>query len=128
MLGHGTPQGLIGENGFIINETHADLLRQKNNNVYIWCDANFFINRHQLHGFFTGMIISELGEALLYEVNASVDEINLSNKLFAESIATHIREDAHAIKANVLREYVNEKNTVIKFNRHNLFSKNGSYD
>jgi hypothetical protein len=123
MLGHGTPQGLIGENGFIINETHADLLRRKKNNVYIWCDANFFINRYQLDGFFTGMIISELGEALLYEVNASVDEINLSNKLFAESIATHIREDACAINDNVLRDYVNEKNAVVRFNRHNLFFK-----
>jgi hypothetical protein len=69
------------------------------------------------------MIISELGEALLYEVNASVDEINLSNKLFAESIATHIREDACAINDNVLRDYVNEKNAVVRFNRHNLFFK-----
>jgi hypothetical protein len=68
MMGHGSPSGLFscakfGSNdysGFIIDRTTVELLRQKDNSIFIWCNADRFVNQYQLKGFYTGMFISEV--------------------------------------------------------------------
>lgn len=64
MLGHGTASGLLGFDGFVINDMHANLLKQKDC-VGIWCNAGIYFNRHELNGFYTGMIVSEMDESQL---------------------------------------------------------------
>jgi hypothetical protein len=42
-LGHGVPQGLVGFGRLIINEAHADLFRRQRDNIYIWCNADVYV-------------------------------------------------------------------------------------
>lgn len=119
-LGHGVPQGLLGFNHLIIDESYVDLLRDKNN-VYIWCNANHFVEKHNLSGFATGMIISEVREAQLFNVKASAIDIHVSNRSFAEAVRTGlcrpIMKDcvSHAIA------YYGAKNDVADYNRKNIY-------
>ena len=72
MMGHGSPQGLfsVGQfpdsNPYVIDNSIVKYLKNKSNNLYIWCHASEFVKRNGLQGFCTGMFISELGEALYY--------------------------------------------------------------
>ena len=70
MLGHGNQYGLFSKpnkNGdfkrFLITDRHVQFLREKTC-IGIWCYANVFAERYGLHGLFSGMIISELQEAI----------------------------------------------------------------
>ena len=70
MLGHGNEYGLFSKsdkNGdyrrFLITDRHVQFLRDKTC-IGIWCYANKFAEKYRLHGLFTGMIISELQEAI----------------------------------------------------------------
>lgn len=71
MMGHGSPWGLLsvgqfpGAGSHIIDYDIAQLLKGKWNSVFIWCNADKYVNCHMLKGFFTGMFISEVREALL---------------------------------------------------------------
>jgi len=72
MMGHGSPSGLFAVGQFPTNSPFAsyvigtgmvEALSQKDNSIFIWCNADQFVNRHMLKGFYTGMFISETGEA-----------------------------------------------------------------
>lgn len=69
MLGHGTPSGLLsvgqfpGHYGHIIDDTFAEVLAEKDNNVFVWCNADGYVRWNELQGFYTGMFISEMSEA-----------------------------------------------------------------
>jgi hypothetical protein len=72
MMGHGSPGGLFAMGQFwpqdafsayIIGADMVEALSQKDNSIFIWCNADQFVNRHMLKGFYTGMFISETGEA-----------------------------------------------------------------
>src|SRR5690606_14597319 len=65
MLGHGNENGLFGFDRFVIDSNFVYLLREKIC-VCIWCNADVFVKKYRLKGFYTGMIISEYDEALLY--------------------------------------------------------------
>jgi hypothetical protein len=105
MMGHGGPWGLFGVNFpevLIINDKCVEALSQKDNNIFIWCNADRFVNRHNLKGFYSGMFVSETGEAFYCGVKtfdqASVDE---SNDAFARQLgeclgATRAPEKIHS--------------------------------
>ena len=75
MLGHGSPYGLISTDQFpeagsyIIDDSMVLSLINKTNSVFIWCNANQFVDRHGLEGLNCGMFISEEGEAIYYGFN-----------------------------------------------------------
>jgi len=122
MLGHGTEHGLIGFNHLIIDSTYVYLLRQKEC-ICIWCNANIFVEKYKLKGFYTGMIISECEEALDYCINANQQEINESNQLFSLALKNSI--DNVDFLNEVKQFYTNKNNKVINFNSNNLFYKHG---
>lgn len=99
MLGHGSTDGLFGGNPlgtrYKIDSSLAPLLRTKDT-VCIWCNANVFVEKYKLPGFYTGMMISELGEAIYCGVTATQEEIDYSNKLFSRSV----REAIHCLSFN----------------------------
>src|SRR5664280_434259 len=72
MLGHGSPYGLINTGQFpdaglfIIDDSMALTLKNKRDNVYIWCNADQFVRKHRLTGLNSGMFISEGMEASYY--------------------------------------------------------------
>ena len=118
MLGHGCSRGMFGYGGFVIDRQVAPLLWQKEC-VGIWCYADGFFKEHNLKGLYTGMIISEYAEAVLYLENFSTNHVGHSNRLFAKAFRQHI--DEKRILEKVLAEYVDGENPIIEFNRKNIF-------
>jgi hypothetical protein len=117
MLGHGTEKGLIGFNHLIIDSTYVYLLKDKLC-ICIWCNADKFVKKYELKGFYTGMIISEFEEALMFSIPASYDLLQESNKDFANAIKIAI--DSGNILKVVLENY--EGNLpLIQFNKSNLY-------
>ena len=67
MMGHGSPQGLFavgqfGMQGMIIGHSTVPLLENKEC-IFIWCNADKFVERYNLKGLYSGMFISEVSEA-----------------------------------------------------------------
>lgn len=76
LLGHGCPNGLIDMRyGLVINDSDAEILKDRPNLVCIWCYASSYGKNHYLQGFFSGMYISEPVEASMCEVKATDEEI-----------------------------------------------------
>ena len=129
MMGHGSPGGLfsigqfpIGDrfSGYIIGADMVEALSQKDNNIFIWCNADQFVNRHGLKGFYSGMFVSEVGEAFYCKVETYTQEaVDESNDTFARqlgecllatrapaSIHAQIKEQYGALAAtNLIAEY-----------------------
>ena len=87
LLGHGTEYGLLSSNfdRFIINSKHVQFLRDKEI-IGIWCNADVFAEKYNLHGLFSGMVISELNESIACGVISNEDEINTENDIFAKNL------------------------------------------
>ena len=80
MLGHGNRYGLFSKpdkNGkyerFMITGKHVQFLRGKTC-IGIWCYANMFAEKYGLRGLFSGMIVSELQEAIDLGIPATKEE------------------------------------------------------
>lgn len=116
MLGHGTSDGLLGFGRYVIDKTFARLLRSKEC-VCIWCNADIFVKNYGLNGFYTGMIISELEEAMYCGVESDLKDIEESNKLFASSIRDSF--DSEVVKS-VYKSNINE---VIMYNNQRIYGK-----
>ena len=114
MIGHGTKFGLLGFNRLVIDSTWVYLLREKEC-VCIWCNADLFVLKYGLNGFYTGMIISEYEEALDYSIQTNSDDILQSNLLFADSLKKSFNVD------EIKEHYKSDINAVIMFNMQNLY-------
>jgi len=119
-LGHGSPFGLFSDFELLINDSHADILKDKEV-VAIWCHANQYMEKHELSGFFTGMFISEVMEASMYGIKASHQQIQHSNEQFAIALGKYIDDDEEILQ-KVKFEYKKKGDPVIEFNRVRLFS------
>jgi len=123
MLGHGTDQGLLRhpqQFHLIIDSTFVYLLRKKEC-VCIWCNADVFVMKYDIKGFHTGMIISEYEEAIMFCVKASDVEIDMSNKLFANSIRDSINEK-HILKEVKNKYKILNTNPVVAFNLNHIYN------
>ena len=119
MLGHGCKAGLYGYNYLVIDSTYVQFLRGKHC-VAVWCNANEFVEKYRLTGFYTGMIISEIDESYSYCVKCTYGDIEESNKLFSDALSSSI--DSYNMVDSVLLKYKTVLNPIIKFNRNNIFS------
>jgi len=118
MLGHGCELGLIGYEHLMIDSNYVYLLRDKYC-VCIWCNADMFVEKYKLNGFFTGMIISESQEAYMYSVMHTYNHIGESNKSFA--IAVRDSLDSENIVNEIRSKYLPASNPIIYFNQNNLY-------
>ncbi len=119
MLGHGTEEGLLGFNRFMIDSSLVYMLRDKDC-VCIWCNADVFVNKYELKGFYTGMIISEYEEAIMYSLHDfSSKHIEESNKLFSDSVKHSI--DKLDVVYEIRNMYIGDDNPIINFNKNNLY-------
>ncbi len=130
MMGHGSPFGLfsVGQfknsRGYIIDQTTVPLLKEKSDNVFIWCNADRFVNEHKLKGFYSGMFISEVGEATYCGLPGTPqDVVDESNYGFCNIISKYINEDTKTIHENVTKEYglIAEENSVAYYNNLRLY-------
>lgn len=102
LLGHGSDKGLFfreddSKDGFdkiIVGHPHAYHLRRHGGNIVaVWCNADRFACAEGLHGLFTGMIVSELSEALLYQVETTQEELDRENVKLARRLRTLLDEN-----------------------------------
>lgn len=133
MMGHGSPGGLfaVGQfvdvnsySGYIIDQSMVELLEQKDNSVFIWCNADRFVNHFGLRGFYSGMFISEVGEATYCGLpGMDQDTVDESNYGFVNIISKYITEDKQNIYDNVLTEYgiIANNNPVALYNYNRLY-------
>jgi len=94
MLGHGSPRGLFGINfnrSYVIDKDTVDLLENKEC-IFIWCHADQFVKEHNLKGLYSGMFVSEVGEALMYNLKGDKKLINESNNAFAFMLGSVINK------------------------------------
>ena len=89
LLGHGSPRGLlnISQNGFAVGSEHVEWLRNRSV-IGIFCYASEFADRYGLHGFFTSMFISNMGEAIMEQRDqgATDENITYQQQLFCDRI------------------------------------------
>jgi hypothetical protein len=125
MLGHGTPHGLMSVGQFpdagfhIVDESMVEILKTKKDNIYIWCHADQFVQRHGLSGLCSGMFISEVGEAICYGFDdMDWDLIDESNNGFASIVSKYINEPMDLLHRNLMGEYglLAKSNPIAKFN------------
>jgi hypothetical protein len=125
MLGHGSPDGLMSVGQFpdddfhIVDDSLVELLRNKTDNLYIWCHADQFVQRHGLDGFFTGMFISEVDEAIYYGFgDVDWDVIQESNDRFSSIVGKYIDEPLEVLFDYLICDYgiLARNNIVAHFN------------
>jgi hypothetical protein len=130
MMGHGSPAGLfsVGQfkncGAYVIDQTMVPYLRDKVDSVYIWCNADKFVDVFGLKGFYSGMFISEVGEANYCGLpGMSQEVVDESNYGFVNIIAKYINENKELIHENVKREYglIANSNPVALYNNNRLF-------
>ena len=121
MLGHGDAWGLFGFDDYMVNKSFVSSLRNKPDNVYIWCNADKFVAGHKLKGFATGMIISEHDEAVMMCIKPDEVEIAESNSLFTQSITNAIHLPKQLMVESIAKDYNSIHNPIIRYNQNNIY-------
>ena len=119
MMGHGYPGGLFMSH---VKSDVVYLLREKDC-ICIWCNADQFVHRYGIKGFFTGMFISEVGEANYFNIDATQDQVDVSNNMFADLVSECIDEPSASIHSIVKDRYYTTC-PVVKFNNDRLYYQN----
>lgn len=117
-LGHGTPSGLMGGmTGYAVTSEHISLMQGKEC-IFIWCNADMFARKSGMsHAYATGMIISEVIEANYCNVKSDKEEINKSNKEFANAVRLGVMSDD--IEKTILDNYLGTSELYL-FNRDSI--------
>ena len=133
MLGHGSPSGLFNVSGigaglFAIGSQYVDVLATKEC-IYIWCNADQFVNNHNLSGLYSGMFVSEVAEARYCGLpSATQEQVDQSNDGFARVLGLTLTAtpDLGQVHSTVGSEYqlLAESNEVAKYNVERWYYKN----
>lgn len=129
MCGHGSPYGLMGvgqfkDRGNIIDETLVYLLQNMEQNIYIWCHANMFVERFKLKGFYSGMFVSEVSEGHYCGVQGvNKKMVESSNYRFVKHLSSVVEKDKLTIFKQVKKKYgiTSRTNPVSFYNHQRLF-------
>jgi hypothetical protein len=131
MMGHGSPYGLFSMNNFpnsgwyIIDNMMIDLLSEKNNSVYIWCNADVFVDRYRLNGIYSGMFISEVGESIYCKIPSTQEQVDESNNAFAQILGQQllIETSLERVYDNTNQTYreLAQSNEVAKYNQNRFY-------
>jgi hypothetical protein len=137
MMGHGAPSGLFmpqmsgveenehGElveyNTYSFGGAFANILKEKRI-AAIWCNADGYVVPNDLHGFYTGMAISELCEADYCGVRGcNMRELNESSTKFALALKEALKVDGPE-SVNIFKEmYHNPDNPIMVYNRQRIY-------
>jgi hypothetical protein len=125
MLGHGTPGGLLNVSGFragmyIVDSLVAEALAAKDNSIFIWCNADQFVNRYKLKGMYSGMFISEVAEASYFKIYTDQNTVDRSNDMFAQLLGERllVSDAMDEIHTSVGHQYrlLAETNDIARYN------------
>ena len=140
MMGHGSPSGLMmsmvggvhgvdqDEDGdlvkyssYSIGYDFLDILKSKPI-VAVWCNADKFVVPNDLHGFYTGMAISELYEANYCGVHGcNQQQLDESDELFAEALKAAIPVKSPEAVNIFKRIYDDRENPIMQYNRQRIY-------
>jgi hypothetical protein len=128
MMGHGSPQGLFsigqfGSQAYIINYTTVPLLKDKEC-ILIWCSADRFVEANNLKGLYSGMFISEVGEADYCGLPGTPQDIvSESNDYFAKELGSVSDRPLDEMYQYIKYTYgmLAEGNTVAEYNHNRLY-------
>jgi hypothetical protein len=128
MMGHGSPGGLfsVGQfqsQGSIINHTTVPLLQDKEC-IFIWCNADKFVEANNLKGLYSGMFISETGEARYCGLPSSTQEtVTESNDYFANELGSVSEKSLDEMYQHIKYTYgmLAEGNEVAEYNNDRLY-------
>ena len=128
MMGHGSPQGLFavgqfGMQGMIIGHSTVPLLQNKEC-IFIWCNADRFVETHNLKGLYSGMFISEVGEANYCDLpGTSQDTVTESNDFFAIELGSVSERSLDEMYEHIRYTYgmLAEGNAVAEYNHNRLY-------
>ena len=133
MCGHGSPYGLfaVGQfpdcKGYVIGSNMVETLMKKDNSIFIWCNADQFVNYHKLKGFYSGMFISEVGEAYYCGLPGTTQDIvDESNFGFCNLLSECINEPQDVMYDTIRKTYgeIAEHNPVAHYNFNRLYLQN----
>lgn len=128
MMGHGSPGGLfsVGQfesQGFIINHTTVPLLENKEC-IFIWCNADRFVEANNLKGLYSGMFISEVSEANYCGLSGTPQDIvTESNDYFAKELGSVSEKSLDEMYEHIKYTYgmLAEGNAVAEYNHNRLY-------
>jgi len=128
MMGHGSPGGLfsVGQfesQGFIINHTTVPLLENKEC-IFIWCNADRFVEANNLKGLYSGMFISEVSEANYCGLPGTPQDIvTESNDYFAKELGSVSEKSLDEMYQHIKYTYgmLAEGNAVAEYNHNRLY-------
>jgi hypothetical protein len=128
MMGHGSPGGLfsVGQfesQGFIINHTTVPLLQDKEC-IFIWCNADRFVEANNLKGLYSGMFISEVGEAHYCGLPGTPQEtVTESNDYFANELGSVSERSLDEMYQHIKYTYgiLAEGNEVAEYNNDRIY-------
>lgn len=121
LLGHGTELGLYDKinHRYVVTPGHSLYLRDKFV-IGIWCNANIYFEKFNVsNSFYTGMFISEIDEAIEYNMflnkEKTTQHINESSALFARLMHDALQDSptAVSVKNKIYNEYKNDNPIVI---------------
>ena len=117
MMGHGCPSGLFYSH---ITSEIVYILREKIC-VCIWCNADQFVNKYGLKGFYTGMFISEVSEAGWFNIETTQEQVDFSNHLFTDLVALNIDKNDVDLHQTLKENYYSDECPVIQYNNDRLY-------
>ena len=122
-LGHGMPSGLIGYITPFNSQIVTSAIKMKKDNViYIWCNADKYVEKHKLSGFSTGMFISEFGEALYCKIkDFNREEIEFQNNEFARLVGKYIDLPTKDLRDKVYNEFNIPNSLVAEYNKARFY-------
>ena len=115
-MGHGWVQGFFSMGmfpGSFAFEPHQ-AWELEGEHTYIWCQASHFVKAYGLHGFATGMFISEVGEAMCYQMQVPQSTVDESNQAFVNALRA---QDTPVPDLERLLHDYDGANPIIQFNR-----------
>lgn len=129
MIGHGSPEGMFSVGkfpatwGYVIDQQMVPYFREKKECLYMWCNADQFVKKHNLKGFYSGMFISELNETYFCGFDANQEQMDEANELFCETFQKYLTEDMHSAYTHVKRVYGQKakENPIINYNSKRLY-------
>ena len=116
--------------GYVIDDSNAEQLKGKKITA-IWCNADQYMEWNELDGFYTGMFISEEGEArMIGTADTEKWQVEESNYAFVDVVRRHIGQDSETLHKAVIAHYglMSKRNAVAKYNLKRMYChKNSEY-
>jgi hypothetical protein len=110
---------------YIIDDETVDRIQHKKLTM-IWCNADQYMEWNDLEGFYTGMFISEEGEARMIGT-ADVDkwQVEESNYAFVSIVRRFLDHSAEKLRDALMLEYgeMAERNAVAKYNLKRFYTR-----